>query len=1116
MRTFRVLPPVRRLALLCTLFAALAIHALSAADHVIRNDGLIEGITDQSFDVGQTFTATKTGRLTKIGVVSYRAIGTGTATLRVYAGGGIGGTLLYTKAGIDLRVDTVVTDSNYSFHPITIDSPVNLTSGQVYTFHFTPAAAFDLAYTFDASVGGSAQGYPGGHLFTADYGGVQAGIDLVFEVTQSDPFTVPGTPTAVTATVGNGQAQVSFTAPASDGGDAITSYTVTSNPGNFAAACAGPGACTATVTGLTNGTSYTFTVTATNSVGTSNASAASNSVTPKASQTIAFANPGAQNFGTAPTLVAAATSSLPVVFTSSTTGVCTITAAGTLAFLTVGTCTISADQGGDASYNAALQVTQFFMVSPVVPNAPTIDAATAGDAQVSVAFTAPTSTGGAAITEYTVTANPGGATATGVSSPILLTGLSNGTTYTFTVTATNSTGTSASSAATGATPRGAQTISFLNPGAQNFGMTPTLVAAATSTLPVAFTSSTSICTITAGGTLTFLTTGTCTINANQSGDAAYLPATQVSRSFNVNAVPPGAPTMATVTAGNAQATVAFTPPASNGGTPITSYTVIASPGGFMATGISSPLTVTGLVNGTSYTFKVNATNLAGSGPNSAASSAVTPFAPSPSPDTKEEPPAAAPADSSCAVTLERSEVVVPAAGVLGTLTLDAQPGCVWTLASSAPWLVAGPTAGNGRTTIAYVVHENPGTAVREATIGAISANAAQLRIAQQGRGGVRTGPLELSATVADRSVRLFWQTPAGSRPVDHFVDIGSRPGASDLGVVRTGSASPGFATGDVPIGTYYVRVRMVDAGGVITGSNEVVVVVAESVGGVPDAPANLLPMPIDGARAGVRWSAPAAGQITAYVVEFGTVPGEADLARVEVATTSFQWDLSLEPADTLFVRVRAVNASGTSAASNELAISRAAHASGDAGRPRALSVTYQTGTLHAAWEPPADAIDLIGYVVEIGSVPGASNLVQATTTALSWSQPAPEGSEYYLRVRGLRSNGAGQASEEAIITTGTVVTQLPGAPEQVTMVLEGARLSMAWMPPASGGWATSYVIEAGSSPGAADVAIVEVGNMTGWSYDGVPPGRTFYVRVRARSAVGLGPPSPEVRLGPPN
>lgn len=95
---------------------------------------------------------------------------------------------------------------------------------------------------------------------------------------------------------------------------------------------------------------------------------------------------------------------------------------------------------------------------------------------------------------------------------------------------------------------------------------------------------------------------------------------------------PGAPRFVSAIAGNAQATVYFTAPAFNGVSTITSYTVTSSSGNLTATGNTSPITVTGLSNGTTYIFYVVATNLAGSG-ETWFSNDVTPASPDTTPPT---------------------------------------------------------------------------------------------------------------------------------------------------------------------------------------------------------------------------------------------------------------------------------------------------------------------------------------------------------------------------------------------------------------------------------------------------------------------------------------------------
>ena len=181
------------------------------------------------------------------------------------------------------------------------------------------------------------------------------------------------------------------------------------------------------------------------------------------------------------------------------------------------------------------------------------------------------------------------------------------------------------STVTGVTATNTGTSRAYNNGAASISFTPGTILGKTYTIissPGAYTATGSSSPITITG-LQSSTQYTYTVVAsNNYGTAA---ASSASNAVTATTIPQ-APDITSVTGGNAQATVAFSANAT-GGSSITGYTVTSSPGNITASGASSPITVTGLTNGTAYTFTVRATNANGQSAASAASSSVTTIAP---------------------------------------------------------------------------------------------------------------------------------------------------------------------------------------------------------------------------------------------------------------------------------------------------------------------------------------------------------------------------------------------------------------------------------------------------------------------------------------------------------
>ncbi|GLY98609.1 fibronectin type III domain-containing protein [Actinoplanes sp. NBRC 103695] len=279
------------------------------------------------------------------------------------------------------------------------------------------------------------------------------------------PASVPGAPLSVQANAEAGKANVSWTRPVSDGGAAITGYRITATPGG--AGIDVVDTTSAVFAGLTNGTAYTFTVTARNAVGPGPVSAASAAVTPLPA-TVPGAPTGvtaeARNTGVRVRWVRPADDGrVPLdsyTVTASPGGATvTVTAPTTAAEipgLTNGTAyTFTVRATNAIGTGAASAATAAIAPRVTVPDAPgNVAAVAAGNGTVTVEWSAPGYTGGNPITGYSLLVQPGGRTVTAAATArsIDVTGLTSNTAYTFAVKAAGVSGAGAAATTTPVQP----------------------------------------------------------------------------------------------------------------------------------------------------------------------------------------------------------------------------------------------------------------------------------------------------------------------------------------------------------------------------------------------------------------------------------------------------------------------------------------------------------------------------------------------------------------------------------------------------------------------------------------------------------------------------------------
>lgn len=530
-------------------------------------------------------------------------------------------------------------------------APAGISCGSTCSASFADGTAVTLTAAADA--GSKFSGWSGactGSLTCALTARGSQSVAAVFVVATG----APGAPTGVTAEAGDASATVRWTAPADTGGMPLTGFVVKSTPGSVTVNAAA-GATSALVTGLTNGTAYTFTVEAQNAIASSSPVQTA-AVTPRGKPlavTGLTGTPGngqvtlswtAANGNGAPVTgyTATATPGPLTRSTTSTTLVFDQLVNGTAYSFTV----FATNVAGDGPASTSTVVTPATV--PGAPGAATVGSRVVGGVEL-LGWSVPTSTGGAAITAYKIYKQKTGdaafsaatATVDAAARTALVSGLANGGTYLFRVSAVNSRGEGAQG------PDSAPVTMFDVPGAPTGAVASTTGAGVVKVdwvapailgdppltkYAVIATPSTGTAvrqeTADASTTLTFtgLRNGinwTAQVYAiNAAGEsAASSPTAPI-----MPGGPPEAPVILSGTVGVRSIVVSVQAPL-DGGTPITSYSWLVSTGGAYAAitpsstdPVGSPTftaTFGGLVNDTNYSFKVVAANAVGPGPESA-------------------------------------------------------------------------------------------------------------------------------------------------------------------------------------------------------------------------------------------------------------------------------------------------------------------------------------------------------------------------------------------------------------------------------------------------------------------------------------------------------------------
>ncbi|HME50863.1 MAG TPA: fibronectin type III domain-containing protein, partial [Candidatus Lokiarchaeia archaeon] len=757
-----------------------------------------------------------------------------------------------------------------------------------------------------------------------------------------------------------------------------------------------------------------------------------------------------------------------------------------------------------------------------IPWAPILNTAAPGNSQVVLAWTAPASNGGSAITGYNVYqgTTPGNETLLASLGAVLTytsTGLTNGQIYYYKVSAVNAAGEGARSTELSATPATVPSAplslteilenvqAFLN------------WAAPASNGGSAITGYKVYMGTTSGGETLLANLGVVlnyTATGLTNGQIYYFQVSAVNafgegaRSTEVSALlspMPGAPQSFAATAGAGQVTLNWAAPVYNSGFPIIGYviyrgTVSNGETLIVTLGVVLTYTNTGLVNGQIYYYKVAAMNSQGTGPN---------------------------ATEVCATPL-----TVPGAPTLNTAIAGAaQVTLTWTApASNGGSPITGynlyrGTSSGGEVLVVTGIVSSPYTntgltngqiyyyevaALNSQGVGAMSTEQSATPFTVPG------APTGLVATPGNAQVVLTWVAPAsnGGSAIAGYNVYRSLTTSTETLLINLAVALTYTDSGLTNGQMYFYKVTAVNVAG--TGPLSTEASTTPLAGGMPGSPTGFSVTP-GNAQVVLTWLVPSSNggsPITGYHLYQGTTSG-GEFLLVTIGNITTYTNVGLTNGQIYYYEVAAVNSQGVGAMSME----QSATPFTVPGAPTGLAAAPGNSQVVLTWVAPASngGSLIFNYQVFQGTTSGGETWLANASTGLNYTSVGLiNGQTYYFKIVAINCAGSGAFSTEvSAIPIGSCT--IPSEPQSVTANAGNMQIVLNWVAPSSNGgslimsywifrWNVSEIVSSVSIPG----------NETSYIDSGLTNGVTYYYKIAAINSIGFGPNSTIVSATPSN